>query len=491
MEKNPLIQNMEERTYQTRILKAAIKKNTLVCIPTGMGKTNIAILLAAQYLEQSPESKILVTAPTRPLVSQHYTSFIKFMKVPKEDMQVITGVIKASERKNLYDRKIIFATPQTIQKDLENERFSFSEFSLLVIDEIHHAVGKYSYPYIAQRFVKESGGRVLGLTASPGSNRSKIKEICRNTFIEAVEVATDEDPDVMPYVKERAVEWVEVELPSSFSAVRKQLEDAYIRRTKRLRVKTKKELLWFQNSLRKSASSGNKSVYGLISQVAQAIKIEHALSLLETQGINMLRNYFKKLDSDESRAAKILLKDRNVSNAAFLTENLYKKGSKHPKMSKLCAIVEQQVVKNPESKVIIFANYRDTVMEINNVLKNLKDTRPVILVGQREGVTQKQQLDTIQRYGDGEFNCLVTTSIGEEGLDLETADLAVFYEAVPSEIRQIQRRGRVGRTKLGKIIILVTMGTRDEAYKWAAHHKEKRMKKTLRSLQKTKSNIYI
>ena len=52
-------------------------------------------------------------------------------------------------------------------------------------------------------------------------------------------------------------------------------------------------------------------------------------------------------------------------------------------------------------------------------------------------------------FRKGEFNVLVSSSIGEEGLHVPDVDLVVFYEAVPSEIRYIQRRGRTGRTTPG------------------------------------------
>lgn len=479
-----LVRGMEHRDYQKRIVNAAAKSNTLVCLPTGLGKTNIAILLASERLEQFPDSQILVVAPTKPLVAQHLSSFKEFLTLPSKHMQIITGATPPSQRGRLYGKQLIFATPQTIQKDLENEQFSLENFSLLVIDEIHHATGKYAYPYIAQRFANEATHpRILGLTASPGSKREKIKTICKNTCIDSIEIASEADPDVKSYIKKKEMEWVEVTLPDRFLSIQQQLLLAYRERTKRLGVKTKRELLWLQQRLRKNASTKNPAAFGLLSRVAQAIKIEHALSLLETQGISVLLTYLKKLNKEDTKAAKALMKSQAVSNAFHLTQQLADEGSTHPKMSKLCSLILNEFKTQPESKIIIFANYRDTVKEITRILSALDDVRPAILVGQREGVNQKQQLETIQRYGDGEYNCLVTTSIGEEGLHLESADLALFYEAVPSEIRQIQRRGRVGRTKVGKIKVLITKGTRDEAFRWAAHQREKKMTRTLQSLR--------
>ena len=58
---------IEIRDYQKNIAEVAGEKNTLVVIPTGMGKTLIAVLVAIKRLDKFPGSKILITAPTRPL----------------------------------------------------------------------------------------------------------------------------------------------------------------------------------------------------------------------------------------------------------------------------------------------------------------------------------------------------------------------------------------------------------------------------------------
>lgn len=486
---NPLLRGMEEREYQLNIAKSSEKNNTLVCLPTGLGKTNIAIIVAASRLERLPDSQVLVLAPTKPLVLQHYNSFMKFLELEKHDFCPITGAITPAKRNLLYGKRVILATPQTIQKDLESERFSLENFSLLVIDELHHAVGRYAYPYIAKRFLKESTHpRILGLTASPGSSKQKIQQICKNTGIDRVEVRIETDSDVAPYVKKKEVEWIGVSLPESFEKVRSLLDNTFRKRVKRLRgVRTKKDLLLLQKRLQTSIQQGNKTAYGTSSLVAQAIKAEHALVLLETQGIPMLQTYIKKLHEDQSRAASSLLNDQDFSNAIFLTNKLFKQGSSHPKMSRLCSLVETQLQEHPNSKIIIFANFRETVKEISSILTNIPGARPLILSGQRD-LSQKEQVEIIRKYED-ESNCLVTTSIGEEGLSLESADLAIFYEPVPSEIRQIQRRGRVGRTKVGKIMILVAEKTRDEAYRWAAYHKERKMTKTLHDMQLKQSSF--
>ncbi len=498
---HPLIKKgkIQARAYQEAILKEAMKNNLLAVLPTGLGKTPIAVMLAARRLEQFPEGKIIVMAPTRPLTNQHFKTFRDFLNMPEEKMQVLTGNVKPSKREALYrEKQIIFATPQTIQRDIESGRLSLRDVVLLVTDEAHHSIGRYSYPFVAKKYLEKSEHpRILGLTASPGGTREKIMEICSNLGIESVEIRTEKDHDVSPYVKEKKIEWFYVELPESFLRVSRLLSEAYSKKIEGLRKWrmvgrrriSKRELLHLQKTLISKIKQGNRKAFIPISLVTQAIKIEHALGLLETQGVGILEKYWNKLRSEKSNSTKRMLANKNISQAMNLTRGLLESGSRHPKIGKLCSIVEQQLRKKPESKIIIFANYRSTVKEIVDVLGRIKRAKPVEFIGQRSGITQKEQMKRLGDFRSGAYNVLVGTSISEEGLDIPEMDMAIFYEPVPSEIRSIQRRGRVGRQKFGRIIILITRGTRDEAYFWTARAKEKRMKKTLYDMKHDKKPL--
>jgi len=103
--------------------------------------------------------------------------------------------------------------------------------------------------------------------------------------------------------------------------------------------------------------------------------------------------------------------------------------------------------------------------------------------GEDKGLTQKEQTEIIKKFKEGEYNVLIATSVAEEGLDIPSTDLVVFYEPIPSEIRTIQRRGRTGRKMPGKVIFLITKGTPDEGYYWSARRKEKQMRNELEVLR--------
>ena len=76
-----MLKDFQPRLYQETILASAIDKNTLVVLPTGLGKTHIFLMLAIHRLTKFPESKILFLGPTRPLITQYYNLFLKHTKI--------------------------------------------------------------------------------------------------------------------------------------------------------------------------------------------------------------------------------------------------------------------------------------------------------------------------------------------------------------------------------------------------------------------------
>ena len=495
--------NFEPRLYQQTIFASAMNKNTLVVLPTGLGKTAIAMMLIIKRLNDFPNSKVIFLAPTKPLVEQHFSSFLKYTNIPKEKMAVFTGSVSPSKRKKLWDAlKVIFSTPQGLENDVMSHKVSLKDVSLIVFDEAHRSVGNYSYTFIAKQYVAEADfPLILALTASPGSDSDKIREVCDNLFIENVEVRTEDNFDVKPYVKEIIIDWVKVELPPEFVKLKKLLLNIY--KDKINKVKSivdvdinesmgKKEILRIQSELRqKIMEEKDYSAMSALSVMAQIIKVQYAIELLETQGISVLKKYFNRFvesaSSTKVKAVKALMSDPRFTEAIALTTYYFNEGIHHPKLDKLLEIIEADLNKKKDAKIIVFTQYRDSASNILEKLKS-KNITAKLFVGQQKkqgtGLSQKDQKKMLDEFRNSEFNVLVSTSVGEEGLDIPQVDKVIFYEPVPSAIRQIQRRGRTGRQEKGYVSILYTKGTRDEAYMWVARHKEKKMKRNLYELKK-------
>ncbi|MBI2654595.1 DEAD/DEAH box helicase [Candidatus Woesearchaeota archaeon] len=502
-----MIKNFEPRLYQQTILATAAEKNTLVVLPTGMGKTNIFLMLAAQRLKQYPNSKVLFIGPTKPLIEQYMNVFRQHFEISEEDMAVFTGMVSPEKREEMWKKaRIAFSTPQGLENDIISGRINLEETCLLGVDEAHRAVGDYAYVFVAKQFMKLSRfPRIIALTASPGSDMQKIEEVCRNLFIEDIEVRTDEDPDVKPYIQEMQVDWVKVELPRVFNDIQRflvlflkerfeKLKKWGILRRADLKYVAKSDLLQLQAELRGRIASGEKDfvVWNAISLLAEIMKVYHALELLETQGISALNKYLGKLKAEarttKTKAIKSIMADSNFKSAMIKTGILHEEKVEHPKLIELQNIIDSEVKANTNVKIMIFNQYRDNALEITEKLNTIKDVKAKIFVGQQKkgetGLSQKEQKQMLDDFRNGLFNVLVATSIGEEGLDIPRVDLVVFYEPIPSAIRSIQRRGRTGRQEKGRVIILMAKSTRDEAYRWVAHHKEKKMHRNLLSLRK-------
>jgi len=504
-----MIKNFEPRLYQQTIFNNCTNKNTLVVLPTGMGKTNIFLMLAAHRLKLYPQSKILFIGPTRPLIDQYLDVFKKHFEIEEQDMAVFTGYVKPEKRAELWKTaRIIFSTPQGLENDVISNRINLEDVSLLGVDEAHRATGDYAYVWLSQQYVKKAKyPRILALTASPGSEIEKIEEICKNLSIEQIEVRTDQDPDVKQYIQEIKIDWVKVQLPPIFKDIQKHLAlfikdrmeklkkwGILHRKDYQLKYVNKTDLLRLQAELRGRAAQGGKdfTLWNGISVLAEIMKIQHAIELLETQGIVALHSYFEKLQKDaisgKTKAIKNLVKDINYRSALIKTERLFEEKIQHPKIIELKKIIKQEIEKNKDLKLLIFNQYRDNAVNIVNELNNIPDIRAQLFVGQTKkgetGLSQKEQKEVLDKFRQGEFNILVATSVGEEGLDVPKVPLVIFYEPIPSAIRTIQRRGRTGRHEAGKVIVLMALETRDVGYKWSAHHKEKRMYRTLDKIKK-------
>ena len=509
---HPLLKKdaIESRLYQQILAGDVLKKgNTMVVAPTALGKTIVAILVAADRLDKVKNSKVLVLAPSKPLAIQHEESFREFLTVPCSS---ITGAVKTDERvKRWEESRIITATPQTVESDLLNGRYDLSNVSMIVFDECHHAVGSYSYVYLASRYVQESKyNLILGLTASPGSDKYKIKEVSENLYIQNIVVKTEDDVDVKPYFNPVEIDWIKVKMSDELAKINESINKALKVRLKALKnmgiIKTvsvsKVDILKargrVQGEIARSANP-NKELFQAISILSAVINIQHAQELIETQGVQTFNKYISRLRKKQTKAAKSLMWDENFSRAISLANKAEKNGWEHPKLREVTKILKKELGDNGQSKlttsrfddnsdesaskIIVFTQYRDTLEMIHQKLER-EGIKSVKFFGQaskdgEKGLTQKEQKAIIKSFRQGEYDVLLSTSVAEEGIDIPAVDLVVLYEPVPSEVRMIQRRGRTGRKRTGRVKVLITEGTRDEGYYWSSIRKEDHMKNQL------------
>lgn len=542
------LNNITPREYQQRIFETCKNNNCLVVLPTGVGKTLIAIMLTIERMKKFPTEKVVLLAPTKPLAEQHLKSFKKYLPELFADIQLFTGTIKAEQRKKIWQTSdIILSTPQCIANDLKKRLYDLSEVSLLIEDEAHRCVKNYDYNFVAKKYLEQAQNpRIVGLTASPGSDATKIKEICKNLSIEKVELRTRESSDVKKYLQKLEFEKIEVKFPPEFQEIKHVLLKLYNNYVEELRYRkvlygpaTKINLIKLQTEMMKGIARGNKNFnYMLgVSACAQAIKIQHAIELLETQTLQSFNTYLKKLfDEAAKKKSKGVVKlvAKPEFNFVFMQSNeLLAKEQEHPKLKKIIEIVKDEMKirdksksdnsmfhreggqfsatkgvegglsdlrkkltrefsKNSNQKIIIFTQFRESATIISKNLNKIKGIKSKVFVGQAKklgtGLSQKEQKKIIEEFSSGEINILVATCIAEEGLDIPEVNSVIFYEPVASAIRSIQRSGRTARLMKGKLIILITKGTRDETFYYASRSRSKKMEKVIGNIKDDLNN---
>jgi len=484
---------IEQRAYQLNIADAASKRSTLVVLPTGLGKTVIALMVIDRVLSERG-GRVLFMAPTKPLAEQHFNTITS--RISLNNIFLITGETPPERRRELWRKgTIVVATPQVVENDLPF--IDISSISLMVFDECHRATGDYSYVRIAMEYhERHDEPLVLGMTASPGSDMGRVEEVCRTLGIVHIEVRTEEDPDVQPYVQGTRVRWIELSLTASQMRLISLIREMFNERIGRLKEMhllpedfsgSVKELLQtarnIGNELGTPAFRGQ--MFSALRVHAEAMKLGHALILAETQPLYSLRCYLNRLrtEGEKSRrsASATLIADPKFG---MLVSMLSMMKDEHPKLGKLREVVSGELLNNPGGRIIIFTQYRDSVESILSTISNVRGARVGKLIGQgsrgrQKGLKQKEQIEVLSRFRTGEINVLVSTSVGEEGLDIASTDAVIFFEPVPSEIRTIQRKGRTGRNRPGKVIVLMTSGTVDEAYYHSSRRKERMMKENL------------
>lgn len=475
--------NITPRAYQLAIYNSIMQNgNTLVVLPTGLGKTLIGVMLIRELMAKG---KCLFMTPTKPLAKQHFHSVLKMLELSEDDVTLVSGEVSPKKRAEQYAKKIIISTPQTIRNDIENNVFDPKSVVLSIFDEAHKSVGNYAYTGIAEA-VRDCA-LIVGLTASPGGKRARIEEVMNALSINNVEIRTHEDPDVEPYVQKTKIRWIHTSLSPTLKLIKNTIADLIEEYAQRMRdmgfpppLKSKGEFMKMRERI---LAIPNNIKYPLLVQYSILLNLLHMTELIETQGVYALNQYLKKLDEKETKSAKILQKRKEFLEIKKLTNT----EEEHPKLKLLVDLLKSEM-KN--KKVIVFAQYRDQIKKIVDELqKNSVVAKQ--FVGKKDGVTKKIQEETIAEFREGKFTTMVASSIGEEGLDIPAVDTVIFFEPVPSEIRSIQRRGRAGRFKEGETIILITKGTRDEYYYWSASKKEKRMKTIVSSMQMQKKKTKV
>jgi ERCC4-related helicase/ERCC4-type nuclease len=496
---------LERRRYQAELAGEAASGHTLVCLPTGLGKTTVSLLVTAERLHERGGTSLLL-APTKPLVTQHAEFYREALTIPDDEIVVFTGEVSPDDREALFERaRVVIATPQVVENDLIGGRIDLATTTHLTFDECHRASGNYAYNYIAERYHADAEEPlVTGMSASPGGDEEAIQSVCENLGLASVAVMTEEDADVADYTHDTSVEWERVTLPDEILAIRDSLVAVIEERLEKLKELgvshttsadiSQRDLNRIRSELQQLIDNDQSEGYEGMSIHAEVMKLRRAVTLAETQSVESLRRYFERQrnaarSSGASKASQRLVSEAKVREAMEQAETY---DDLHPKFRRARILLAQCLGIEGGERVIVFTESRDTAETLTEFLGAHFETRKFVGQGDKEGsdgMTQNEQQETLDAFRAGEFEVLVSTSVAEEGLDVPEVDLVLFYEPVPTAIRSIQRKGRTGRQTEGRVMVLLAEDTRDEAYFWKSRHEQSRMTDELDSLKNAAGSI--
>ncbi|BAB60659.1 translation initiation factor eIF4A [Thermoplasma volcanium GSS1] len=485
-----MLVNIEPREYQINVYKNSIDKNTLIVMPTGLGKTLIAAMLIEKFFKENKKSIFL--APTKPLVLQHMATLVKVLGLNNNEICAFTGEVDSQERELRWvTGKIFVSTPQVVLNDMKSGIIDITRFDLIVFDEAHRAVGNYAYVDIASEFLEYKKKLIIGLTASPGGEKGRFQEIVKNLGIENVVVKTEKDEDVRKYIKSIEMHLIKLKEPDQCGAIKDLLKsalDSVLKPLKDQGIKvgrTRKDMAESIQNLINRAKE-DRSLFPLVRHLTAAIRIDYIIEYIETQGLDVAYQYVKDMEESQDQSIKraySMMKSLDDFRKAIENMKNVLPGYRNPKMMKVLEICQEKVIAG--ERAIVFTHFRATSDMLLAYLKNSSDKiKPVRFIGQADrgtdvGLSQEEQRQIIEQFRNGTYNVLIATSIAEEGLDIPDTDVVVFYEAVPSEIRFIQRKGRTGRSRSGEVYILVYENSRDMAYYYRSLKKVSMMNRNI------------
>jgi len=491
--------SVQARAYQLEAVDEALAGSMLLVLPTAAGKTAVSWMLIAEILHRN-QGWVLFIAPTSALVDQHLKDLKKVIK--NVEAVSITGNNIPKKREEMWKTsKIIVATPQVVRNDVLNNILSLEECSLLILDEAHHSTGKHAMVQSAEMFNSSSkNGLILGATASPGSNSMIVSEICGRLKIERIHIRKADEPMLKNYLSSLEIQEIIVNVPEKIKTLVTPLElwiNSIVNRERRLGryVRTGPPsfggLKEAMNRAQHSIKLGDVRGYASVSNIATAMTLNHLINHLLTQGITAAREFLEtssEMKNNPSKSIQNFHKDRRIIE---LRRSLTDMEEIHNKVGTVRRLVRHRLRRDPDSKVIVFASFRNTVESLEKALVDLRGVKSIQMIGQSErsgkkGLKPREQIEVLDKFRKGDYNVLVATSVAEEGLDIPSADLVIFYEPVASEIRTIQRRGRTGRHREGEVMVLIAEGTRDENMRKAAQKKEENM---YRSVQRVRSKL--
>ncbi|XP_067843473.1 interferon-induced helicase C domain-containing protein 1 [Heptranchias perlo] len=496
------VPEIQLRDYQQEVAAPALEgKNLIICLPTGSGKTRVAVYITRHHLDkmklQGQTGKVIVLVNKVPLVDQHFRKeFNPYLK-DKYSVSKISGdtQLKISFPQVVRENDIIICTAQILENQLaglnnsDADNPKISDFSLIIIDECHHTQKEGVYRsimtrYIDQKLNNKKGNaveplpQILGLTASPGvggaKNRinaeSHILQICANLDAYKIMTVKMYYTQLKDQVKDpvKKMEIAEERMEDPFGDQIKEIMTdihKYLGRCPVSDFGTQSYEQWIVQKEKTGAKDENRKLRVCAEHLRKyndALMINDTIRMIDAY--NYLTNFYqdekrKKFTEDDEEEPKSKLDDTDrflITLFGVHQEKLQTVAGKpmyeNGKLTKLRATILQEFTKKRNSRGIIFTKTRQNAHALHEWIEENEKFKDVgikahYLTGagsnsQYKHMTQNEQKEVLNKFRDGEINLLIATTVAEEGLDIKECNFVIRYGLVTNEIAMVQARGR-------------------------------------------------
>ncbi|NXL48483.1 IFIH1 protein, partial [Podilymbus podiceps] len=542
------------RDYQMEVAKPALNgENIIICLPTGSGKTRVAVYITKDHLDKkkraSEPGKVIVLVNKVPLVEQHLRK--EFNPFLKRWYQVIglsgDSQLKISFPEVVRRNDVIISTAQILENSLLNAaKENEEDFSLIIIDECHHTQKEGVYNNIMRRYLKEKKKnrklakenkplipqpQILGLTASPGvggaTSNSKAEEhilkICANLDAHRIMTVKEHASQLENQVKEPYKKTViaDVKRRDPFrERITEMMTDIqnYCQFHPKSEFGTQPYEQWVIREERKAAKEEKRKERVCAEHLKKyndALQINDTIRMVDAY--NHLNNFYKEEkskktvrsddddDDDEPAVSKQDETDEFLiglfhAKKKQLEELARKPEYENEKLIQLRNTLMEEFTKTEEPRGIIFTKTRLSAFALFQWIKDNPKFEEVgikahYLIGaghnsEIKPMTQNEQREVIDKFRDGRLNLLIATTVAEEGLDIKECNIVIRYGLVTNEIAMVQARGRA-RADESTYALVASSGSGAVEREDVNIFREKMMYKAIQRVQNMPQEEYL
>ncbi len=429
-----------------KVINLAKNENVGIVADTSSGKTLISFLVTL-----ATNARVLFLTPRVVLPIQHQ-KVLSSISNGKCQSRIITGETKNKNRIwNNKEEKFVFATPQTTLEEINKKLLDLNDFQILIIDEFHMTVGNYDYVPLASQAM-DLGIRIIGLTASPGSNFKKISEVCGNCYITTLKRLYIKNAD-------KELEKVNIAVDDLFIKVdidfRFLLDDIKMQLFELLNEKppegilTSKKLDSLVEVIEEKTNKKDKSIFYAFKLYGMYRKLIHCYRTIVIDGYDTFLEYAEKLRTEGKASSREIVKMPEFQKIVYFVKYCC---FAHPKVNNLRNLIDDWVKKERKNG-LIFIYQRNTAKYLSEELQ--KNGIRVEIITSKDSKKSHEQEEILSNLAKGKIDIVICTTILQMGVSVPEID-AIFHFDLPSSIiAKIQKDGRTGRVKSGNIFYLV------------------------------------